>query len=89
MRGEAEAQPTAEASAEAPGQQAAPQDEAPGLQAAPRDEALGQQVAPREEALGPQAAPRDEAPGSREDAELPGVAAGLAEAPTGPPALPK
>lgn len=67
MRGEAEAQPTAEASTEAPGQQAAPQDEAPGLQAAPRDEA----------------------PGSREDAELPGVAAGLAEAPTGPPALPK
>lgn len=78
MRGEAEAQPTAEASAEAPGQQAAPQDEAPGQQAAPQDEAPGLQ-----------AAPRDEAPGSREDAELPGVAAGLAEAPTGPPALPK
>lgn len=78
MRGEAEAQPTAEASAEAPGQQVALRDEAPGQQATPREEASGQQVALREEA-----------PGSREDAELTDAAAGLAEAPMGPPALPK
>lgn len=78
MRGEAEAQPTAEASAEAPSQQVALRDEAPGQQATPREEASGQQVALREEA-----------PGSREDAELTDAAAGLAEAPMGPPALPK
>lgn len=86
MRGEAEAQPTAEASA---GQRAAPRDEAPGQQVALREGAPGPQAILPEEAPGPQAAVREEAPGSREDAEPPGAATGLAEAPMGPPALPK
>lgn len=89
MRGEAEAQPTVEASTEALGLQAALRDEAPGQQAILREETPGPQAAPREEASGPQAAPQEEAPGSREDTEPLGAAAGLAEAPMGPPALPK
>lgn len=89
MRGEAEAQPTVEASTEALGPQAALRDEAPGQQAILREETPGPQAAPREEASGLQAAPQEEAPGSREDTEPLGAAAGLAEAPMGPPALPK
>lgn len=89
MRGEAEAQPTVEASTEALGPQAALRDEAPGQQAILREETPGPQAAPREEASGLQAAPQEEAPGSREDTEPLDAAAGLAEAPMGPPALPK